>query len=207
MRAARSKSVLLLRTIFAVVATLAFLSSAVPLGVLSAAHSCSMPCCTGEAGTCGTGACGGALFKASAQVEEEKLCGAEGGHEARRAPTQKSRATNSAKLSASGYDNARGRKTVAVVRVTARAEKSTRATLSATVLAAPCPKDCCAGAGSSAQSKRWRESDVASAATGARPSNLISLSRYAQSLPPASRSFLKRLRPRGPPFIIHTVLA
>ena len=202
MRLTRSKSLLLFRIISAAVLTLALLSSVVPTSVWSAGHSCSMPCCAG--GSCATGACdGGALFQKPKQEKEkdEKLCGAkEEGHQTHAAPKASSAAHHSPDASAESHCGREEKASPTTARTAAtQTKQSPTATLSATALVAPCPKDCCAVAASSVQSRRGRDDGDPAENIHAPPAALVTFSQYAKDAPPVSRVPLKRLRPRGPP--------
>ena len=167
----------ILRAIAAALLLLALLSSAVPFTVLSAAHSCSMPCCA--EGGCTTGACGGALFK-SKKKEEEKLCGSEQAHADARKHQQSKLHASARQLSL------------------ARGEKQANA-VKARALGATCSSDCCALSNASTQSRRGREQALLPVAVASSKASFISLSTDSENPEKVSAAHLKRLRARAPP--------
>lgn len=204
MRAAHSNISLSFRAIVAALLTLLLLSSAVPFTVLSAAHSCSMPCCAGAEGSCATGACKGALFKSHKKSEEEKLCGTEGAHQARgakkiSAPDHPDQATMD-----SDHCGAEEKEPSTPGGPEASREEQTASTnlVSARSLASPCPKDCCTAASASAQLRRWRDVALLLSLDRVLPPVSLSLSIYSQNLPPIASAYLKRRRARGPPLLL-----
>ena len=207
MRIARSNNFSPLRALFAALLTLALLSTAVPFTVLSSAHSCSMPCCA--EGGCATGACQGALFKSQKKSEDEKLCGAEDSHQAHGA-TKNSAPVHPVQAAAnSDHCGSEEKETSTASRPEAPLGRQTNKAnqVSALVLASSCPKDCCAGASASAQSRRWRDAALLFALDRSLPLAFISLSIYSQNLPPFASAHLKRLRGRAPPTLPVTSLA
>lgn len=205
LRAARSNNFFSLRAVFAALLTLAILSSAVPFIVLSAAHSCSMPCCAGSDGGCTTGACKDALFKRPKKSEEEKLCGVEDAHQAHGAKRDSAflhtvkASTNSDHCGSEENDTSQARRPVA----SSGADETNKTDLvSALSLSSPCSNNCCAGASASTQSRRSRDSALLFAVDRALPPVFISLSQYSKNLPPVSSAHLKRLRARAPPTLL-----
>jgi hypothetical protein len=207
----------LFRALSAALLTLALLSSAVPFAVLSASHSCSMPCCAGMEGGCSTGACKGALFKSPKKTEEEKLCGAEGASEAQGA-AKKSHSMPPAEASAESAHCDSDKKEPAKEsrsnkKETLRAQSPDASSagqtnsISARAMASPCPTDCCAGASTSTQSRRGRDSALVSPLGRALPTSFISLSLYSLNLQPVLSAYLKRLKARAPPSILSSWLA
>lgn len=190
------------RHIFAALLTLAILSSAVPFAVLSAAHSCSMPCCAGSDGSCATGACKDALFKKPKKSEEEKLCGVEDAHQAHGATKNSAPAHPIQPSTSSDHCGAEEKNTSQAHRPEASSgEEQTGQNnlVSALVLSSPCSNNCCAGASASTQSRRSRDSALFFAVDRALPPAFISLSQYSKNLPPVASAHLKRLRARAPP--------
>ncbi|HKS27997.1 MAG TPA: hypothetical protein VJS44_09265 [Pyrinomonadaceae bacterium] len=196
-----------MRALSAALLTLAILSSALPLAVLSSSHSCSMPCCAGVEGGCATGACQGAIFKSPKKEEAvEKLCGSEeafkseaaskkrekktpidASHEADHCASEKENGvTGGAKAKASGSSNE------------AYGERQGR-TVSARAFTAGCAKDCCAAASPSTQSRRGRDSALANLPGKQPPADFVSLSLYLLKLQPERSAHLKRLKARAPP--------
>lgn len=191
------------RALFAALLALALLHSVMPLAVISAAHSCSMPCCAGAEGGCSTGACSGAPFKNPKQTEEEKLCGVEDAHAAHGARKEShsqrpfKRPTKTVHCDEDEQESSTEPPRKAANTVETRASRS----ISPLSLATPCPRDCCAGASSSMQSRRGRDAVALSSPHGALPSGFLSLSLYSGNLPLVASAYLKRLRARAPPTI------
>jgi hypothetical protein len=189
-----------IRAIAAALLTIVVLSGIVPFSVLSASHSCSMPCCAGSEGGCETGACKGALFKNPKKSEDkEELCGAEA-----HASKKKSHAVAPAAASMS-EDHCGSQKEEAAPEKAEAAQpaSSSGETLQsfvyASALGAPCSKDCCAVVTPSAQSRRGRDSTLASLSSAGGPPGFISLSLFCLNLQPIASAHLKRLRGRAPP--------
>ncbi|HEY0321041.1 MAG TPA: hypothetical protein VGC66_08825 [Pyrinomonadaceae bacterium] len=201
-----------MRALSAALLTLALLSSAIPFTVMSAAHSCSMPCCAGMEGGCATGACKDALFKSPVKrpkkVEEEKLCGVEDAGEAHGAaknthpPTKAKASEDSDHCDSDKKEVAPERKETLTAESSDASSEAQANVISVLALASPCPKDCCAGASTSTQSRRGRDSAIVSTAGGLPPPSFISLSFYALNLQPVYSAHLKRLRGRAPPSLI-----
>lgn len=208
MRIAPIHTLTLMRALSAALLTLALLSSAIPFIALSAAHPCSMPCCAGMEGGCATGACKDALFKSPKKIEEEKLCGAEDAGEAHGAaknshpPTQAKASENSDHCDSDKKEATPDRKETLTAESSEASSEAQTNVISARALAAPCPKDCCAGANTSTQTRRGRDSAIVSPTGGLHPPSFISLSFYALNLQPVYSAHLKRLRGRAPPSFI-----
>jgi hypothetical protein len=194
------------RAACAALLTLALLSSAVQFNALSAAHSCSMPCCAGVEGGCATGVCEGALFQSpkrpEEEEEEEELCGASLTSKAHRdakgarPPSSAGADGSSNHCDADSKETLKARQRAIPVEVNNGRHDlhSARA-----LLAAPCPTDCCAGASASSHFRRGRDSALLNASKGAGGSPLSSLSQPSLNLTPAASAHLKRLRARAPP--------
>jgi hypothetical protein len=202
----------LLRALSAALLTIALLSSAIPFTVLSAAHSCSMPCCAGDGGGCATGECKGALFRTRKKKEEEKLCGSEqaseahGGaqkphastlvetnKEADHCRTDKKEAEGKLKPESKGKLQASAKQSLATT-----IEEQANA-IKARALAAQCSSDCCAAGSASTQSRRGRDSTLLSASGVSPRPSFIPLSLESENLEKVSSAHLKRLRARAPP--------
>lgn len=167
-----------------------------------------MPCCAGVEGECATGACQGALFRSpKKEKEEEKLCGSEA---AFKAHDSKSRRQKSAHADANGdADHCDSDKDKPVKggakATTARSQEASGeglgGAISARAVSAPCSKDCCAVASPSTQSKRGRDSALASLQGKSTPADFVSLSLYLLNLQPDSSAHLRQLKARAPPRI------
>jgi hypothetical protein len=161
-------------------------------------------------GGCATGACKDALFKSPKKVEEEKLCGVDVAGKAHEAakdshpPTQAKASENSDHCDSDKKEAATERKKTLKAESSAVSSEAQTNVLSARALASPCSKDCCAGASTSTQSRRGRDSAIVSTTGGLLPFSFISLSFYALNLQPVYSAHLKRLRGRAPPSLIST---
>lgn len=196
----------LIRALSAALLALAVFTSLVPFSVLSASHSCSMPCCASVEGGCATGACDGTLFKnpKKAGKEEEKLCGAVG--ERSHGATKKAHASTPS--GAQTDDDHCGAEKDSPVDGSTHQNKyqSRTAPLDKRLkshyvrsLAAPCSEDCCVAAISGTQPRRGRDSALAPL-SGILPAPTgHSLSHYYLSLHFSSSGPLGRLRARAPP--------
>lgn len=199
----------LARALSVALLTLALLSSIIPIAALSSSHSCAMPCCAGVDGGCETGACQGALFKSpkKEEKEEEKLCGSEAAYKSHgRARKARKAAPADSSVEADHCDSEHEKAETANQKATAARSEITAGerqsnSVSARVVAAPCAKDCCAAAGPSSQSRRGRDSALASLSGKSPPTDFVSLSHYLLTLQPASSAHLKRLKARAPPSI------
>jgi hypothetical protein len=206
LRAVRFNTSPFFRAIFAALLTLALLQSVVPLSVLSAAHTCPMPCCAG--GACSTGACHTSLFKAPKKSEEEKLCGTEdearahgrqnASHHSMPSPETAAESDHcntdrdeenagTASREVAGEENEGSPRTASPNQIQAR------------TLAAPCSQDCCGGATLSTQSRRGRDAALFTAPGKLPQAGFISLSNYSRRLKPTAQVFLEQLRARAPP--------
>jgi hypothetical protein len=162
-------------------------------------------------GGCSTGACKGALFKSPKKTEEEKLCGVEGAGEAHGA-AKKSHATPTAEASTESdhcdsdkKEPAKESESNKQETLRARSPEASSAGqtdfISARALSSPCSKDCCAGASTSTQSRRGRDTALVYATGGSHEPSFISLSLYSLNLQPVRSAHLKRLKARAPPSI------
>ncbi|HEX8175188.1 MAG TPA: hypothetical protein VF543_08720 [Pyrinomonadaceae bacterium] len=167
-----------------------------------------MPCCAGVEGGCATGACDGALFRSGKkETEEEKLCGSEAAFKShaskeKRPKPAHANAPDDADHCASDKDKTvkGGAKATAASSSEASGEGRGGA-VSARVISAPCAKDCCAAASPSAQSRRGRDSALASLSVKLQTVDFVSLSLYLLNLQPESSAHLRRLKARAPPSI------
>lgn len=207
MRVVRPKIRYSFRAISAALLMLALLSSAAPFTALSAAHSCSMPCCAGHDGACATGACEGGLFKSPKKQEEEKLCGAEDAHATLGAHSHEAHAavdktdTDHCDSDKRESSKAERQRDASDENQTRSSENRTDATnnVSSLAVAAPCSNNCCGGSSAASQSRRGRDNTLVSASESTRPSALNSARLRAKNLTPVTSAHLKRLRPRAPP--------
>jgi len=158
-----------------------------------------MPCCAD--GGCSTGACDGALFPAPKKVEEEKLCGAEGSGKERAGNRQTHKRAPAAAQPDSDHCDSKQKE--AGKREPAKPAKvtppGTANVIKARLVAAPCPKDCCATTGTYTQSRWGRDPVLAGAIAAHSARALIYSSLNSQYLPQSTSAHLKRLRGRAPP--------
>lgn len=206
MRGVRFKSPRLRRATLAALLSLALLSGAIPLATLSAAHSCSMPCCAEGVGGCSTGACsGGALSKPPEKTEEEKLCGTQAAHDSHGAqkggrPVEASKKSEHCHTDAVESETANADSNAKPPEASSMGEAEGAANaISSGALASPCPRDCCAGLGSFAQTRRGRDSAALASPYGALKHVSLPPSLYSENLSPITSPYLKRLRARAPP--------
>ena len=190
-----------IRAIAAALLTITVLSGIVPFSVLSASHSCSMPCCAGVEGGCSTGACKGALFKSPKKTEKaEELCGAEAHAVAKKRLASKAVDSGDADHCGSEKREAEAQQTATeAARPASSSGGKQPGFIYARSLSAPCSTECCAVVNLSAQSRRGRDSALASLSGTTQPPGFISLSLYSLNLPPIASAHLKRLKARAPP--------
>lgn len=206
MLVAPSYTLPLARALSAALLSLALLSSIIPVAVLSSSHSCSMPCCA--EGGCATGACQGALFRSpKKEKEEEKLCGSEAAFKSRdskakrRNPSHDTISGDADHCHSDKVETVKGGAKATTARSQEATGKGSGRVVHTRAVAAPCAKDCCAAASPSTQSRRGRDSALASLPVKSPPADFVSLSLYLLNLQPNSSPHLRRLKARAPPDI------
>ncbi len=190
------------RVILAGALVLALLTGIAPLNALSAASSCSMPCCAsvGEGGACATGAC------------HSKITG----HAQIKQPPVKSNDSHSSHCGSMRMAGASSEDTASSLHsITVETDSSTpqhkhaayRDALPQTTgvinaaFTKPCPPECCAGASAFAQVRRSRDASALSHNLHPRPPTIAAHLHGTNILLPADDAWLRGSNPRAPPLL------
>ena len=208
LRTGRITPTLVARILIAATLVAALVSAAVPFGLTSSGHLCTMECCAGkaphEAGSCMHGSCE-VNFSASKPPpppkEQEEHCGTHkpeaatqhGGMHTQEAPVpteEDSAATahqHAQQTGSSGQEQAR------------KGGSQHTTSVAASMLTKPCPPDCGAGTLSYSNQSRPRESAALSYANKPRPPSSVLIRRGSGDISKTLEALFRRTPTRGPP--------
>jgi hypothetical protein len=199
------------RAFLAIALVLAVAASVVPLDIVSAAHSCSMPCCQGMDGADG-GACPfnhPGKAKPAAPAQAEQMRGAKAAtaethsdgmnmHDMGHAHASQHAAHNErgeVKVEHPGGQHVSPRNTPQ----TTNAPKETSESVTSAVISRPCPSDCGAFLNSSTQLRRTRDAAALSYKLQPRPPDMTGLVQDSATIVNTAAALCRQYPPRAPP--------
>jgi hypothetical protein len=199
------------KAFLAIALVLAVAASVVPLDIVAAAHSCSMPCCQGMDGADG-GACPlkhSLKVKPAAPAQTEQMCGAKAATAETHSDGMSMHDMGHAHASQHASHNERGEARVEHpggqhvsprnTPPTTNAPKETSESITAAVIARPCPSDCGAFLNSSTQFRRTRDAAALSYKLQPRPPDVTSLVQDSATIVNTASALCRQYPPRAPP--------